>query len=261
MVATENNMGNEPSLVEEYPSNETNKPHWGNRLMMRTGDALSWLFPILMVAIVSQVLLRKAGINQAWLDDAQWWIYGVAVLTGFGYAVTTNSHVRVDIFYANFSTLKKTRIEIFGLGWLFLPFLILMADITLHYAIASWIAREGSDSPNGLHRLYILKCAIPILFTMAIIATYAKLHDNISKFYSLHKYNLILATFPAVWFFVERVTYYSLWWYVRINDPSIHPRRIAKEPILEDTMWFGLVIVVLIAAVSLWNNRTNSVEK
>ena len=239
----------------------SNYPHWGDRLMIRTGDFLAWLFPILVIAIISQVMLRKAGLNQAWLDDAQWWMYGLVVLVGFGYAVTTNSHVRVDIFYANYSEKKKSKIDVFGLGWLFLPFLVLMADITMHYAAASWASSEGSDSPNGLHGLYLLKSAIPIIFVITLIATYARLHFNVSKFFSPHTHNLVIAAFPAAWFIAERFTYYCLWWYVHINNPDIHIRRVSKDPMLDNTMWIGLCIVIHITAISFLNNHKQPSEK
>ena len=45
-----------------------------DRLMINVGNVVAWGFPLLIVAIVSQVFLRGMGNNQAWLDDAQWWI-------------------------------------------------------------------------------------------------------------------------------------------------------------------------------------------
>ena len=73
-----------------------------DRFVVGLSNIFAWLFPILMIAICAQVVLRQAGHNQAWLDDLQWWLYGAAVLVGVAYAVTTNSHVRVDIFYLIF---------------------------------------------------------------------------------------------------------------------------------------------------------------
>ena len=75
----------------------------GDRAIIQISNVFAWLFPILMVAIVAQVILRQSGFNQAWLDDLQWWLYGAAVLIAIGYAVTTNGHVRVDIFYDNYA--------------------------------------------------------------------------------------------------------------------------------------------------------------
>jgi len=70
-------------------------------------------------------------------------------------------HVRVDILHQNFSAERKARIECFAIGWLLVPFVGLMTDVMLHYAYSSVIAGEGSSSPNGLHRVYLLKIAMP----------------------------------------------------------------------------------------------------
>ena len=84
----------------------------GDRFMIAVGNLAAWLFPLLILAICIQVVIRQAGHNQAWLDDLQWWLYGVAVLVGIGYAVTTNSHVRVDIFYDNFAKRKQMIVDV-----------------------------------------------------------------------------------------------------------------------------------------------------
>ena len=231
---------------------------WGDRLMINFGNFMAWLFPILMIAIVAQVVMRKAGFNQAWLDDAQWWMYGAALTTGFGYAITTESHVRVDIFHANFNPRKKARIELFALGWCLLPFLILMVDNLTHYAAASFVAREGSDSPNGLHGLFLLKMLLPVLFVMAIIATLATLRRHLATLTKPALWSVVLAAFPALWFAAERVVYYSLWWVVRLSNPDLNPRRIAKEPLLEPTIWYGLAIVLALVIVSFVLTRRAS---
>ena len=82
-----------------------------DRVVVWFSNFFAWLFPILMIAICAQVVLRQMGNNQAWLDDLQWWLYGAAVLIGIAYAVTTNSHVRVDIFYDNYDARKKARTD------------------------------------------------------------------------------------------------------------------------------------------------------
>ena len=241
------------------PGERSREAHlWGDRLMIGIGNITAWLFPILMIAIVAQVFLRKAGHNQAWLDDAQWWLYGVALLVGFGYAITTDSHVRVDIFHANFSTEKKARIELVALGWCLLPFLVMMTDIMVHYAAASWRSGEGSDSPNGLHGLYWLKSLLPILFSVSIIATFAVLYRNLSTLKKPALWSLLLAAFPAAWFISERAVYYTLWWVTRLTNPDLNPRRISKEPLLEPTIWYGLAVVIILAVVSYTLTRRTS---
>ncbi|MCF6304140.1 MAG: TRAP transporter small permease subunit [Rhodobacteraceae bacterium] len=248
-------------VVISDPGDRNRENHLlGDRVVIAVGNIAAWLFPVLMIAIVSQIFLRKAGVNQAWLDDAQWWIYGSALLTGFGYAITTDSHVRVDILHEHYSVRKKAKIEVFGLGWLLLPFLIMMTDFLLHYSYASFIAREGSDSANGLHRLYLLKMLMPILFGVAILAAITALKRNVMMLVEPKMWHLIIAAFPSAWFFAERAVYYMLWWFVRFTNPEIKPRRIGREALLDDTMWYGLAVIILIFAISFVMARRNTAK-
>lgn len=100
----------------------------------------AWFFPFLMLCIAAKVILRQTGHNQAWLDDFQWWLYEIACLVGIAMAVTTNSHVHVDIFYDGYSKPRQSKIDLFALGWLFLPFTLMVWDVTFHYAYSSVLA-------------------------------------------------------------------------------------------------------------------------
>lgn len=246
------------TAISDPGERNRDKHLWGDRLMINLGNVAAWLFPVLMIAIVTQVFMRKAGHNMAWLDDAQWWLYGSALLTGFGYAITTDSHVRVDILHDHYSLEKKARIELFALGWCLLPFLIMMTDILIHYAYASWLAGEGSDSPNGLHGLYMLKILLPALFMAAIIATLAALHRNLATLKNPTLWSILLAAFPAFWFAAERGAYYLLWWVTRFSNPDLNTRRIGKEPLLQNTVWHGLALVLVLITVSFVLSRRNS---
>ena len=215
-----------------------------DRLMINVGNAVAWAFPILMFAIVSQVLLRAAGHNQAWLDDLQWWIYGFAMLTAFGYAVTTSSHVRVDIFHQNFSEEKKGRIEAFAIGWLLIPFVAMMFDVMFHYAVASIVSGEGSSSPNGLHRLYILKTSMPILFFLCGFAAWAVFYRNMQKFTDPTFTKQLLWALPAAIFIGWRLVHYALYWMIYFTNSEIKPRRITKEPIFDYSLYMAIALVI-----------------
>lgn len=223
---------------------------WGDRLVIRVGNIVAWVFPLLMVAIVTQVVIRKFGYNQAWLDDAQWWLYGFAMLAAFGYAITTESHVRVDIFHQSFSDKKKAYIEIFALGWLLLPFLGIMTDVMIHYGWASWVAGEGSDSANGLHSLYLLKMSLPVLFLMAMIAAWSVMVRHLMKITEVRFWKMMVGAFPFVFFMCDRVFYYISWWYVRMTNTELHDRRISREPLLEASTYYGAALLVIVFAIS-----------
>lgn len=221
-----------------------------DRFVIGISNITAWLFPVLMVAICAQVILRKMGYNQAWLDDAQWWMYGFSMTVGFAYAITTQSHVRVDILHQNFTSEKKARVEVFGLGWLLLPFLAMMTDILFHYGWTSLIAGEGSDSPNGLHRLYLLKMSMPLIFALACLATISMLIRHLRKLRPVTLAAVLIGAFPGAWFIIERIVFYVLWWSIRLTDSEIQSRRIIKEPLLEPTIWYGLAVLVSIIVIS-----------
>lgn len=229
---------------------------WGDRLVVQIANVFSWVYPLLIVCIVAQILLRLSGHNQAWLDDLQWWLYGAAVMAGFGYAIVTNSHVRVDIFYDNYSDEKKARTEIFALGWLLLPFIIIMTDILLHYAISSWQAWEGSDSPNGLHNLFILKTMLPILFVTAGIGAWSAFYRNLKKITEPTIIKQLLWAFPASFMLIERMVHYAGYWVIRFLSPDIPWRRVTREPFFDYTYLITLGLLVLVIAF-LWlkNNK------
>ncbi|MEM6465675.1 MAG: TRAP transporter small permease subunit, partial [Pseudomonadota bacterium] len=201
----------------------------GDRFVVTISNLVAWAWPALMIAIVSQVILRGAGHNQAWLDDLQWWIYGIAVLIAFGYAVTTNAHVRVDIFFAGFPKERKTRIEIFGLVWLLLPFIILSWDVTFHYAVSSVLAWEGSDSPNGLHNLWILKCLMNLSFAFIGIAIWAAYVRFLEQLTDPDLWKQLLIAFPSTMFLVNLTIYYLMYWFFYVTGgPDMNPRRITR---------------------------------
>ncbi|MBL4813145.1 MAG: TRAP transporter small permease subunit [Rhodobacteraceae bacterium] len=228
---------------------------WADRLMVNVGNVVAWMFPVLMCAIVAQVVMRQAGFNQAWLDDGQWWMYGVAMLTAFGYAITTQSHVRVDIFHAHYSAEKKARIEAFAVGWLLMPFMLMMTDVLIHYAWSSIKAGEGSDSPNGLHMLYLLKTALPILFIIAMIAAWGLFKRSLVQFSSLRLHKILLWSIPSAIFIFTRITHYLFYWYTSFTQPDIIARRISKEAIFDYTGTVAVVIVLALLAYSFAKSR------
>lgn len=220
-----------------------------DRLVIQISNLFAWFYPILMMAIVSQVILRQAGHNQAWLDDLQWWLYGAAVLIGIAYAVTTNSHVRVDIFYEGFADAKKARTEVFGLAWLFLPFTLLAWDMTLHYAVASVVADEGSDSPNGLHNLWILKVFLNTSFILIAVAIWAAYVRNLARLTEPLLWKQLFYALPATLFAVNLVIYYAVYWVVRLTGPEDQRvNRITREAPFEEVAFLGYEVSPMVLA-------------
>lgn len=271
-------MEDPDKLVQLYDPGEIGREEHNptDRFVVGLSNIVAWLFPILMIIICTQVVLRTLGRseigpgNQAWMDDLQWWMYGFACLVGIAYAITTNSHVRVDIFYDRFPKEKQSRIDKFALGWLLLPFLIMCWDVTFHYALTSVDAREGSSSPNGLHGLYFLKIAMNLAFLLMCAAAVAALVRNLAHSGPVTMARFLKWAFPSVMFVINLALYYMAYWYVALTaPPDLNPRRYTREPIFGEIEWgqqeikytviAAFVVTVIIYGVALMRARRSEV--
>ncbi len=242
----------------------------GDRFVVHVSNIAAWLFPVLVIAITAQVLMRNFGQNQAWLDDLQWWLYGAAVLVGVGYAVTTDSHVRVDIFYDNFQAEKRARVDLFALGWLFLPFIMLAWDVTFGYAQQSVASNEGSDSPNGLHNLWLLKIFMNLSFLFVAVACWSAIVRIQSKRAPFRWWRILWAAFPATFFTLNLMLYYGLWIVIWIVSPAgTSSREITRHDAFGEipigdyeftyTTVIGLALaMVLVLALRLMDRSSNA---
>jgi TRAP-type mannitol/chloroaromatic compound transport system permease small subunit len=224
-----------PAAIFDPGEIDRDQHNRGDRFVVGVSNIAAWIFPILMVAICAQVVLRQMGNNQAWLDDFQWWLYGAAVLVGVAYAVTTNSHVRVDILYDNYNPRRKARIDVFALVWCFMPFAILSWDVTVGYAIASVVADEGSDSPNGLHNLWILKVVLNLSFVLLCVALWSMYLRRLKVLMEPTLGRQLLWAFPSVMFVVNLVIYYVIYgyhWFTLPDDENV--RTIRRKPIFDE---------------------------
>ncbi len=199
----------------------------GDRIVVAISNVFAWLFPILMIVICAQVVLRGIGHNQAWMDDLQWWLYGMSALIGIAYAVTTNSHVRVDIFYDSFSQRKKLTYNIIGLVWLFLPFIMISWDVTLSYGLSSYFTDEGSSSPNGLHNLWILKLFMNVAFLFVAFATWAAYVRSLSLMTKPLLWKQLLFALPSVILACNYLIYYVMAGIVIVTNPEVDSLRKA----------------------------------
>lgn len=243
----------------------------GDRFTVQVANIAAWTFPILMIAIVAQVILRASGYNQAWLDDLQWWLYGGSALVAIAYAVTTDSHVRVDIFHENFADKKRVRIEIFALAWLFLPFVILAWDITIPYALQAFQIDEGSSSPNGLHNLWILKIFMNVAFILVAIATWAAYVRQVARVARPVLWRQMLWALPSTIYLVNLVVYYTIWWILRLTTPAeIDDRELGRHAIFGEfelgaeeikyTILITVVVTIIVLAVARAMDRGDDAE-
>ncbi len=139
------------------------------------GHFVMWTNGILVIVIILQVVLRYGfGHGLIILEELQWHLYALGIMFGTSYAITLNSHIRVDIIHARLSDKWKNRWDLFGIIFLLLPFVIIIFHQSLDFVYEAWRVNERSDAPMGLPWRWAIKAVIPISFGLLILATVSR---------------------------------------------------------------------------------------
>ena len=140
--------------------------------LVRAGGRVTVVLILAMAAIqFSAVILRYVfGLNFIALQESVTYLHGAVFLLAGGYALLTDDHVRVDIFYRDASPRKKALVDLAGTYLFLLPFCLVTLWAAAPYVANSWTVREGSVEQSGIKGVYLLKSLIPIYLTLLLLA-------------------------------------------------------------------------------------------
>ncbi len=151
-----------------------------NGFVRKVSHVVAWANVVLIGIILLQVTLRY-GFNHGLvtLEELIWHLYAVAMMFGLSYAMTTDSHIRVDLIHMMLSPNKRYIIEILGITLLLMPFLWTIFYHSIGWVFQSYTMQEASANPTGLPYRWIIKSVIPLSFFMLFVATIARLIQSI----------------------------------------------------------------------------------
>ena len=132
-----------------------------------TGKICSW-FVALMVLVTCLVVVMRYGLDMGsvFLQDVVLYLHGGLFLLGAAFALKRRAHVRVDIFYRNFSTSKKALVDLLGNLIFLQPICWTILLYSWGYVEFSWRIMEVSPEPDGLPFVYVQKS---LLIVVAIL--------------------------------------------------------------------------------------------
>jgi TRAP-type mannitol/chloroaromatic compound transport system permease small subunit len=132
--------------------------------------AMLLVFLMAFIQFTVVILRYVFGVNFIFMQESVTYLHGFVFLLAAGYALLTNDHVRVDIFYSQMSARKKAVVDLFG-AYLFLtPFCLITLWMAAPYVANSWAVLEGSTEQSGIQGIFILKTLIPIFATLLLMA-------------------------------------------------------------------------------------------
>ena len=139
----------------------------------------AWINLLVMFTILVQVTLRYGfHAGEAWVDEFIWHLYAFFMF-GLSYAITTDSHIRVDIMHMKFSRKKQRIIEVLGIIFLIMPFTIIILDHSVGWVHHSFVANEFSENTTGLPYRWVVKSLLPISLVLIFIASLSELIKNV----------------------------------------------------------------------------------
>ena len=84
-----------------------------DKFIIHIGNMLSWLALLLVLVVCTSVFLRYIlGISSLGFDELQWHLYSFGFMMGFSYCTASDTHIRNDLLYNNFSDLTKHLIDL-----------------------------------------------------------------------------------------------------------------------------------------------------
>lgn len=146
-----------------------------NKLTETLGALLSWLVLAMILLVVVVVIGRKLGFGSIALQEAVTYLHALVFMLGLPFALKRRAHVRVDIFYRNYSPTTKALVDLVGGILLLLPFCILIFVSSWDYVLASWAILEASSENDGIAAIYLLKTLMLIMPIMLGLQGFAEI--------------------------------------------------------------------------------------
>ena len=144
-----------------------------------TGRFVSWFTVVMVFVVVTVVVTRYfLQVGSIALQESVTYLHAMVFLMGIGYTLKHGGHVRVDIFYRNFSTKQRAAIDITG-GILFLlPVSAFIFFFSWDYVMASWSIGETSAENNGLPFVFLLKTLMLLMPASLFLQGLAEIFRN-----------------------------------------------------------------------------------
>jgi len=127
--------------------------------------AASWIILPLFLGLFYEVVARyffKAP--TVWAYDLTYMLYGTMFVLGSPYVLGINRHIRVDLFYENFSTQKKRIVDLVLYLIFFFPATIALFIKSVDYAVFAWKVGEKANSGSWRPTLVPLR----LVFSVAL---------------------------------------------------------------------------------------------
>ena len=128
--------------------------------------------------LVLIIVVLRYGFNTGAIaaQESVQYLHAIIFMLGAAITLGADQHVRVDIFYRQFSSRQKAWVNVIGHIVFTLPLCGLIGLGSWDYVAASWSAREASPEPGGLPLVFVLKTLIPAMAILLALQALSQIH-------------------------------------------------------------------------------------
>ncbi len=132
--------------------------------MEKYGAFLGWV-TLMMILFSFITVVSRNVFDVVWIPVQELALYchALALMMGMVYAWHHDKHVRVDVFFQDFSIHKKQLVNLMGTWLLLVPMMIFIIYSCYQYVIDSWIRLEGSAETGGLPLVFLFKTLLLLM--------------------------------------------------------------------------------------------------
>ena len=149
-------------------------------LTEKLGVVLYWMALPMMLTTCLVVVLRYVFHSGSiiFLQESITYMHATIFMLASGWTLKRGGHVRVDVFYRQFSARKKAWVDSLGILIFLLPLCTLIFLSSLGFVALSWSIFESSADAGGLPFVYLLKTVIPAMALVLALQGIAELLRN-----------------------------------------------------------------------------------
>ena len=122
--------------------------------------------------------------SNSWLE-IQWYLFGACVMLGASQVLRLNEHVRVDVFYGQYSGRTQAIVDLAGLVLFLMPVMVLMIYFSWPLFLQMYRTGEMSGNSGGLIR-WPAMLLLPLGFTLVLLQGIAEAIKRVA--WLAHKY-------------------------------------------------------------------------
>lgn len=134
-----------------------------------TGTCVAWLTVTMILAVCLVVFTRLFGVELIKLNESVTYMHAAVFMLAIGWTLQRDGHVRVDIFYRQYSETTRAWIDMLGALLFTIPFMLFVGIGSWEFVTESWRIQEGSNDTGGLALVFLLKSLIPLMALSVVL--------------------------------------------------------------------------------------------